>query len=343
MLPEGSVKMRVVVDSLLPDAYRLVDVSSDPENAEVPFTKPIVKVNSLKTPIQKDGAKLYESVFSFRLNILAAAKPRPYGVLLTFKTPEGKTVTTGFELPVGAKDSTLVQVTPPKNVIVDAGGREEIAFQIRNNYPEYNIRIFGYRVQCPDGLVAEQSFDEKTVKDPVKIVKHGTTEELRIPLQGETMSALMNLQAQPKVNVTLYYDDGYRVLQHLVPALDLDFQLRFAAWQRFLCALIGGVIGVWLRGLLPKGYGSLPGRRRPGALSRYSTGIILAALGWALSLGLGIEVLAMGGRSLASYSTPFGSLMLGIGFGVLHPSKVAQFVEGLFSKSLESEPAEANP
>jgi hypothetical protein len=105
---------------------------------------------------------------------------------------------------------------------------------------------------------------------------------------------------------------------------------------RLLCALAGGLFGVWLRGFLPKGYTPLPGRKKPGPLSRYATGLILASLGWILSLGLGIEVLALGGRSLASHATPFGSLVLGLAFGVLHPSKVAQFVERLFSKSMDT-------
>jgi hypothetical protein len=335
-LPDGRVKLKIYVESLKPDAYRLVDVSSDPSNPEVAFAKPVVKTLSIKNEIEREGVPLYQSVFGVRLGILDVAKPRPYGVILTFKSLEGKLVVTSFELPVGAKDSGYIQVIPPKEVLVDAGGRRELTLQIINKYPEYSVRVFGYRVQCPDGLVAEQAFDPSKAKEPILVVKPGATGELRVGLHGEAMPAILNLEAQPKVNMALFYDDGFRVMQQLVPPIDLDFRLRFGAGIRLICALLGGLFGVWLRGFLPKGTTPLPGRKRPGPLSRYFTGVVLAALGWILSLGLGIEVLALGGRALASHATPFGSLMLGIGFGVLHPTKIAQFVEGLFSKTINS-------
>jgi hypothetical protein len=278
------------------------------------------------SPVQVTASEITTSKGEARadvpMNIVLSpsAQPRDYDFDLSFLSKSNPIGTLQVELPVGARDGSLLEVVPPADVTMFAGAAKSIDLKLLNQYQDYPVKVYGVSISTDSQLVDEVQYKWQPTDKPLLTVEPGRTAHLPLKVTGAFWRSLGNTSANPDLRIHLYYSDGYRAPVESDQEVQVKLSLLYDWWWTLGAALVGGMLGAGFRILVP-GISSGPGR------SRLIVGVLAAAIGYVMSLAFGLQLIALGGHTLLSSATCFSALGLGVVLSVVPPAKVIQTIE----------------
>ncbi len=212
--------------------------------------------------------------------------------------------------------------SPPR---ITAGTESPLTLMVANRFPTYNLRVSRITVTSnPPGLIKD--IDEKL--QDVIISSDGSTHiDLKIQGQRSLIRQLSPFEEEPSLNVSLWYDDGFRTNVRRVPAITFAFSHDPSSAEAAIVAicsvLIGGLLGAGVRIKFSK---PPPIERRLSVTERLLWSLVLIGVLVLIVVIAQIEVLLVTAKLSVPLHKPVVVLVISFILGLYHPSELISYI-----------------
>ena len=320
----GEPELRVTVRSEIgKPSYALSGVSQrrDPGDSNPEF------VRLVGAPIAVEVPDEYRYVrrFDFKVRIDDDAPPQPYDVVLRFEAPQAPPVTRPIRLFVGARassqyvDASAGTVAP----LISAGDQSTFSLRVVNKFPSYDLMLRRVKVTSdPAGLIEDVDLELKQ--------RIGRGDPTGIPLTVTARQSLLRqlsvFEIKPRLNVLLWYDDGYRSEIERIPEIPIEFNLGFGpsrtAAVAFVSVLLGAILGAWVRIRFTK---ASTVEKRRSMYDRIAASVVLGGMFVLFVMVAKVEVSAVEGMVRVPLHKPVVTLLIAFVVGLYDPADLVDY------------------
>jgi hypothetical protein len=289
-------------------------------------------VRLVGAPIGTDVADDYRHVrrFDFKLKIDEQTPPRSYDLALSLEAPGAPPVRRLIRLFIGARESQkYVDASPAPGEIpvITAGMPSQISLQIANRFPTYVLTLRQIKVVSkPPDLIEELSEAQEKLETRVG---SGDPTIINLSITGKRalLRQLSPFETKPQLQVSLWYDDGYRTKIERVPPIPIEFSLGYDIGRTLLiaivCVLIGATIGAWIRITFTR---VPPIERKVATRNRILASVVFAGVFAIVATIAKVEVQAADGFFKIPLHKPVVTLMIAFAVGLYDPSGLIKYM-----------------
>jgi hypothetical protein len=205
-----------------------------------------------------------------------------------------------------------------------AGETSPLSLLVHNQFPTYVVTVRRVKVtSIPPGLIEE-------IDEPHNdLVSHGDPKRMDLRIRGTwSLSSLSPFGQKPSLNVSLFFDDGFRVDQERLPSIPISSRLALPASVTvgivLLSILLGASLGAWIRIRFAQAPAIETGLSNS---ARTTASIVFALVLVLLTLVLRVEVVAgtLSDFRIPLYN-PFVAFVMSFVIALYDPSRLVEYL-----------------